>query len=65
MCSILICTLAFQSHVAAAEPVDFGRDIKPFFKERCYACHGAVKQNAGLRLDFVHDLISPNSSGRL
>ena len=49
--SILICTLAFQSQIAAAEPVDFGRDIKPFLKERCYACHGAVKQKAGLRLD--------------
>lgn len=27
--------------------------IKPVFKERCYACHGALKQKAGLRLDSV------------
>ena len=52
-CSILILTSAFQSQLAAAETVDFGRDIKPFLKERCYACHGAVKQKAGLRLDTV------------
>lgn len=51
ICSILICAIALQSQLAAAETVDFARDIKPFLKERCYACHGAVKQKAGLRLD--------------
>ena len=35
----------------AAEPVDYERDIKPVLKARCYACHGALKQEAGLRLD--------------
>ena len=30
---------------------DYSRDIKPIFQERCYACHGALKQKAGLRLD--------------
>ncbi len=28
--------------------------IKPVLKERCYACHGALKQEANLRLDTVH-----------
>ena len=51
MCLILIGVFAFESQLAAADPVDFSRDIKPFLKERCYACHGAVKQKAGLRLD--------------
>ena len=32
--------------LVAAEPVDYVRDIKPIFKERCYACHGALKQKA-------------------
>lgn len=31
--------------------VDYEKDIKPLLKERCYACHGALKQKAGLRLD--------------
>ena len=35
----------------AAEPVDYLRNIKPIFKERCFACHAALKQEAGLRLD--------------
>ena len=27
------------------------RDIKPVLSKRCYDCHGALKQKAGLRLD--------------
>ncbi|MCA9057709.1 MAG: DUF1549 domain-containing protein, partial [Planctomycetaceae bacterium] len=27
------------------------QQIKPILKARCYACHGALKQEAGLRLD--------------
>ena len=36
--------------LAAAE---YEREIKPLLRERCYACHGALKQKAGLRLDTV------------
>src|SRR5258707_15622268 len=63
LCSILICICAVQSQLAAAEPVDFGRDIKPFLKERCYACHGAVKHKAGLRLDTAAALKRGGESG--
>src|SRR5262249_59039477 len=27
------------------------RDVRPVLRERCYACHGALKQKGGLRLD--------------
>lgn len=37
--------------VAAAEPVDYLIDIKPLLAEKCYSCHGALKQEAGLRLE--------------
>jgi ankyrin repeat protein/mono/diheme cytochrome c family protein len=37
--------------VAAAEPVDFAREIKPLLQERCIACHGPGKQQGGYRLD--------------
>src|SRR3954469_24176557 len=33
--------------------VDSPRDVKPVLTRRCYVCHGALKQNAGLRLDTV------------
>ena len=31
--------------------VDYIRSIKPLLRERCYTCHGALKQQSGLRLD--------------
>ena len=34
-----------------ANAADYLRDIKPVLKARCYACHGALKQKSGLRLD--------------
>jgi hypothetical protein len=45
--------LVIACSALAAEPVDYVRDIKPILKERCYSCHGALKQNAKLRLDTV------------
>ena len=35
----------------AASAVDYAKEIKPILRERCYACHGALKQDNGLRLD--------------
>ncbi|MEQ2005761.1 MAG: DUF1553 domain-containing protein [Limisphaerales bacterium] len=40
----------------AALAVDYAKEIKPLLRERCYACHGALKQNNGLRLDTA-DLV--------
>jgi Planctomycete cytochrome C len=34
-----------------AQAVDYLRDVKPILAERCYSCHGAIRQKAGLRLD--------------
>jgi hypothetical protein len=34
-----------------AAGVDYARDVKPILAARCFACHGAVRQKAGLRLD--------------
>jgi mono/diheme cytochrome c family protein len=36
---------------AASDPIDYLRDVMPILKEHCYACHGALKQKAKLRLD--------------
>src|SRR5262245_56039895 len=33
------------------QPVDYMTQIKPVLKQRCYSCHGALKQKAELRLD--------------
>lgn len=31
--------------------VDYAKDIKPILAERCFACHGRLKSEGGLRLD--------------
>src|SRR5438034_8481819 len=48
-----ISAVVLGAHMAArpAESVDYLWEIKPLLKSRCYACHGALKQKAELRLD--------------
>ncbi len=36
---------------SAEDKVDYLRDVKPVLVARCYSCHGALKQEAKLRLD--------------
>ncbi len=43
--------LLLSTPLRADEPVDYEKQIKPILKSRCYACHGALKQEAELRLD--------------
>jgi hypothetical protein len=55
---ILLSVVLVAGPVRAADPVVYLRDIKPVFASHCYACHGALQQKAGLRLDtakFVRD----------
>jgi hypothetical protein len=49
----ITCCLVLVGDVAgAAEPAtDYLRDIKPLLQRRCFACHGALKQESELRLD--------------
>lgn len=41
----------FVATLTMGAEVDYNRDIKPLLREKCAACHGALKQEAGLRLD--------------
>src|SRR5262249_58560439 len=49
--------------VWAADPVDYVRQVKPLLKERCSACHGALKQQGKLRLDTVALIAKGGMSG--
>lgn len=57
---------------AQAATVDYAKDIKVIFKERCVSCHGSVKQKGGLRLDAgalilkggKHPVVEPGNSSR-
>ena len=56
---------ALTASTARAESesgINYLKNIKPVLKERCFACHGALKQEADLRLDTVaamrdHDIL--------
>ena len=46
-----------------AQAVDYLRDVKPLLAHKCYACHGALKQQAGLRLDTGLSILKGGDSG--
>lgn len=46
-------TLALALTLDTPSEVDYAREVKPILAARCYACHGALKAEAGLRVDTV------------
>ncbi|MBO61622.1 MAG: hypothetical protein CMO63_06605 [Verrucomicrobiales bacterium] len=59
----LFAIFLFTTEIAIAGAVEYLRDIKPVLKERCYACHGALKQKAGLRVDSAANLRKGSRDG--
>ena len=51
------------SCVVAAARGDYEGDVKSVLKRRCYACHGALRQEADLRLDSVQLMKTGGDSG--
>lgn len=53
--------LLFLPFAAEAQPaaprVDFGRDVQPILRSRCYECHGPEQQMNGFRLDRRADAL--------
>ncbi|MGD9647168.1 MAG: PSD1 and planctomycete cytochrome C domain-containing protein [Pirellulales bacterium] len=45
------------------DQVDYATQIKPIFAARCIACHGALKQEGGLRLDTARLAARGGDSG--
>lgn len=45
------------------QPDTFSQSIRPLLKERCFACHGALKQEANLRLDTAIAILQGGDSG--
>jgi hypothetical protein len=43
--------LFMGSPALAGDEADYQRAVKPLLRQRCYACHGALKQESHLRLD--------------
>lgn len=58
--------LPLNSTASAAEnDVDYQRDVKPLFAVKCAACHGVLKQEAGLRLDHGQAIREGGESGQV
>jgi mono/diheme cytochrome c family protein len=51
------------SVLLADDRVEYVRGVKPIFTARCYACHGALKQQNGLRLDTVEFMKKGGDTG--
>ncbi len=47
----------------ATNDSDYLDDIKPILQSRCFACHGALKQESGLRLDTASSILKGGDSG--
>ncbi|HSQ57381.1 MAG TPA: DUF1549 domain-containing protein, partial [Gemmata sp.] len=58
--SLLVCA----PEVPAAGP-DYLRDIKPLLRAKCYSCHGAIRQKAGLRLDAGQLILKGTKRGEV
>lgn len=43
--------LSIPTIAMGSDDVDYDRDVKPLLQHKCVPCHGALQQNAGLRLD--------------
>ncbi len=63
VCSLL-CFCLFLPQVLAEDQVDYLKQIKPIFRDQCYACHGALKQEGNLRLDTALLAIQGGDSGK-
>ena len=48
---------------AAADAVDFNRDIRPIFEARCHVCHNAETQQSEFRLDSREHALRGGGSG--
>lgn len=60
--------VAFCTSGAFAEAPDddvYTHQIKPILRARCYACHGALKQAAGLRLDTGRAIREGSENGQI
>jgi hypothetical protein len=49
--------------VQGSDAVDYLREIKPILAHKCFACHGALKQEANLRLDAAPAIHKGGDSG--
>jgi hypothetical protein len=60
---IVLLVTALLPFGEATAGVDYVRDIKPLLQQRCFACHGSLKQQSDLRLDTQAFMLAGGASG--
>ncbi len=55
--------LLLSAGAACGDEINYANDIKPILATKCFACHGALKQEAGLRLDAAQLIRAGGDSG--
>jgi hypothetical protein len=60
-CFVLL--LVAAGRITAADGIDYARDVRPILAQKCFACHGALKQQSGLRLDAAPMIRKGGDSG--
>src|SRR5262245_16620915 len=67
-CLIVIATQAAVSQdqkPAVSQRVTYDEHVRPIFREHCFSCHGADKQESGLQLDNYQKTMAGGSSGEV
>lgn len=57
-CQRILIVAGFLAAFLPGYAADYLKEIKPVLKERCYSCHGALKQKSDLRVDTVAEMLS-------
>ncbi len=63
LCGLILLGIFSSQALSGAETVDYLKEIKPIFAEKCYACHSALKQEAELRLETRDLMLRGGDSG--
>jgi hypothetical protein len=65
--TVSACLLLLLVTTAAAQDVDFNRDVRSILADKCYKCHGpdAKEVKGGLRLDLHGVVTKPADSGKI
>lgn len=61
--AIIACAGFAAAALSPAELEFFEKRIRPVLASECYECHGAERQDAGLRLDFREGILEGGDSG--
>lgn len=61
----MLAVLAMGYSVRADDSIDYAKQIRPIFAEKCYSCHGPKKQKGKLRLDSVEAIEKGGKDGKI